>query len=127
MRRLAIATVLCALGILAYLHWSECPARVHWMTLPTHVIYLLAISAAAWLWKLGWKQRLVVGVGLTVIAAVVGSYLDGRVIAALTQFHPIYLILAALTFLFEGALLLLATWLIDHALRSLSPHLAKAE
>lgn len=117
MRRLTIAAGLCILGTLVYLYWSEGPARVHWVTIATQVPCLIGLSALAWVAEgLHWKKRLAIGAGLIAIIAAAGSYLDGIVIAALIPFHPIYFILAFFSFLVEGILLLLLTWLIDRAL-----------
>lgn len=121
MRRLTITAVLCALGILVYLHWSEGPARVHWATISVQAVYLIAINAVAWLGKLRWKRRVAICIGLAAFTAAVGSYLDGRVIAALSPFHPVYLMLAFLGLLLEGSFFLSAVWLIDRALGKLSP------
>jgi hypothetical protein len=115
MRRLAIAAVLCSLGVLAYLYVSEGPARVHWVTIPTHSVFLLGLSVAAWLGRLPWKQRFAVCVGWTAAAASLGTYVDSWVIAVLNPLHPIYFGMAFLAFALEGSLLLLCSRLVDRA------------
>jgi hypothetical protein len=116
MRRLTIATILCILGVCAYLHWSEGPAKVHGVTILTNAIFLFGLCAAAWLGPLNRKWRFAACATWTALAAALGPILDSNVISAMVPLHPIYFLQAFLFFAIEGASFLLCVWLADRGL-----------
>lgn len=87
--------------------------RVHIVTVPVQLVYLLSISYLAWAAPLRLRARFVASFGTVLVMSAVSTYLDSFVIMALRPLHPMYFLMGFVGFLIEGLLFLSVTWLVD--------------
>jgi hypothetical protein len=113
--RLAIAALLFAAGVAAYLSASEAPLRVHLVFVPGQAFFLFLVSYVAWGLNASARKRLLLLLLVVAAMAPLGAYASSLVIRKI-EFHPIYILVELLGLTVEGALFLGVTWATDWAL-----------
>lgn len=119
-RRIAIATVLSVVTLVAYMMLSDGPPRVHIVTIPVQMVFLFLISFVFWVLDMGRWKRFLLLLGVIVVTSAVATYLDSKVIRAIFPLHPIHFAVGLVGFLCEATLFLFLTWLIDRGVGAMA-------
>lgn len=115
-RRIFIALGLYFLGALGYFLLSRSSVEVRMITALEHLLLVLSVSVIFWLQRISLLRRFLIVIGIVLLFSVAFTYLDVFFIGAIIPLHPIYFLMAFVSFLCEAFAFLGLAWLIDRGL-----------
>lgn len=114
-----IALGLCAAGVPVYFWSSDAPARVHAVTVPLQLLFLVGGVALATHQRLGPRVRFLVGLAFVAVFAGAWSYSISLVVVKIEPSYPGFVLTLAAALGVELAVFVGLVWLLGTAYRRL--------